>query len=85
MPEATTRGGLAPAMSLPSNSIDPGTRRNEPGDRAQRGALAGAVGADQGDELPGLDLQRNAAQRRDAAIAAHHVADLKHVSAPCPR
>ena len=23
MPDATTRGGLAPAISLPSNSIDP--------------------------------------------------------------
>ena len=58
------------------------TRRDQPGDRTQRRALAGAVGADQGDELPGLDLQRNAAQRGDAAIAAHHVADLKHVPPP---
>ena len=39
-------------------------------DRAQRRALAGAVGADQGDELPGLDLAARCPRRGDAAVAA---------------
>ena len=40
-------------------------------DRAQRRGLAGAVGAEQRDDLPGLDRQRDALHRGDGALIDH--------------
>src|SRR6185295_9986880 len=57
-------------------------RLHQPGDRAQRGGLAGAVGADQRDDLALLDGERHAAQRVDAAVADLEVADLQHHDTP---
>ena len=50
--------------------------RQDTGDGAQRRALAGAVGADQRDELARLDGQRNALQRLYLAIAANEITNL---------
>ena len=43
----------------------------EAGDRAQRRGLAGAVGAEQRDDLPGLDRERDALHRGDHAVVDH--------------
>ncbi len=40
-------------------------------DRAQRRGLAGAVGAEQRDDLPRLDRERDALHRRDGALIDH--------------
>src|SRR5262245_124352 len=45
-----------------------GARRERPGDRAQRGGLAGAVGADQSDDLALVDMKRQIAAGRHLAI-----------------
>ena len=47
------------------------------GDRAQRGRLARAVGAEDRDEVAGGDGQREAVQRLDLAVARLDVAQLK--------
>src|SRR5690606_23732886 len=41
----------------------PGGGHLQPGDQAQGGGLAAAGGAEQGDELPGRDLERDVAHR----------------------
>ena len=43
----------------------------EAGDGAQRGGLAGAVGAEQRDDLAARDRERDALQRRDGAVIDH--------------
>ena len=55
-------------MSAPSNAIAPSRRPEQARDRAQRRRLAGAVGADQRDELARGDRQRHALQRADVAV-----------------
>src|SRR6185437_7187621 len=52
--------------------------RGEAGDGAQQGRLAGAVGADERDELAGLDPQARLAQRHYRAVAAADRPHLKH-------
>ena len=54
--------------SVPVIAHPAGEPRCRPIDRAQHGGLAGAVRADHGDDLPGLQRQRHAAHRLDAAI-----------------
>jgi len=46
------------------------------GDRAQGGRLAGAVGTDERDDLPGLDVQVDPVQRLDGAVGDVEVAHL---------
>src|SRR2546425_4558477 len=53
-------------------------RPHEAEDRAQRGGLAGAVGADQRDDLAALDGQRQPAQGPDAAVVGVDVGELEH-------
>ena len=45
-----------------------GGHRQQPGDRAQERALAGAVGADDGDRLALVDLDVDVEQRLEVAI-----------------
>ena len=52
-------------------------RRNKSGNRAQRRALPGAVGAEQGDYLALFNLQRHAFERLDVAIKAADIAQFK--------
>jgi hypothetical protein len=47
------------------------------GDRLEAGGLARAVGADQGDQLAGAHLERDALHGLDAAIGDLEVADLE--------
>mmetsp|Transcript_5523 Transcript_5523/g.13342 ORF Transcript_5523/g.13342 Transcript_5523/m.13342 type:complete len:248 (+) Transcript_5523:1701-2444(+) len=49
------------------------------------GGLAGAIGADQGHDLPLGHLQRDAVQDLDLAVAGAEVLDAEHDQAPPPR
>src|SRR5690606_4507325 len=51
-------------------------------DRHQQRGLAGAVGADQGDDLALVDLDRYAIERLDGAIVGMDVVQLQHHSSP---
>jgi hypothetical protein len=51
--------------------------RQNPGDRPQRRALAGAIGADQGHDLVLAEAERDAVQRADLAVVDLQVADLE--------
>jgi hypothetical protein len=49
----------------------------------QQGALAGAVGADQGDDLAGMDFERDAFQRLNLAVEGVDVIQFQqHHSSP---
>ena len=63
-----SRAPAACVMSSPSKRIVPRARLDEPGDRAQRRRLAGAVRADQRHDLALVDLERDALQRLDRAV-----------------
>ena len=69
MPSRTIASGPRPAIGLPSNRISPAAGFGQPRDGAQRGGLAGAVGAEQRHDLPFVDVERDAAQRFDLAVA----------------
>jgi len=51
---------------------------DEPGDRSQRRGLAGAVGADQGDDLTLVDREADLLDREDLAVGDLEVLDLEH-------
>jgi len=56
--------------------------RIQAGGRAQRGRLAVAVAADEGDDLAGADLQGHVGQRRHAVVADAQVGEDQHQSSP---
>ena len=60
----------------------PGAGLHQAGDGAQGGGLAGAVGADQRDDLAVGHLQRDAPEGLDAAVADMEVFDFKHLPPP---
>src|SRR3972149_2478678 len=65
----------------------PALGRQEPRDRPQRGGLAGAVGADQADQLARRDGEVEPAERRHGAVGGVHVLEpeeraLAHPAAP---
>ena len=62
---AACRGSAYPAGKLDRSSL----RRDHAGDGQQQGRLAGAVRADDGDDLALGDLERDAAQGDDVAVA----------------
>src|SRR5450759_4733453 len=47
--------------------------------------LAGAIGADQSDDLSGVDMERDAVQNFDAAIGAFDIFNRKHARPPASR
>jgi hypothetical protein len=58
---------------------DPALRRTvEARDHVEHGRLAGAVGADQREDLPIADLEAEPAQRREAAEADREIFDTEH-------
>ncbi len=57
-----------PGDVLAAETDRAGARNQHAGDRPQRGRFAGAVGADQRDDLAFVDLERDAAADRDLAI-----------------
>jgi len=48
-------------------------RGDEAGDGAEEGGLAGAVGADEGDDLAGEDLEGDGVEGLDGAVADDEV------------
>ena len=56
--------GVEPGDDDPAREAAAVEVRHEPGERAQQRRLAGARGAEERDDLPGLELERDAAQRR---------------------
>ena len=60
------RAGRARAAAMPSTSTAPGGRVVEAGDELDERRLAGAGGADEGDDLAGGDVEVDAAQRLEA-------------------
>ena len=73
--------GLTPPRSgssrLAGQPDRAGARRREPGDRAQRRGLPGAVGADQRHALALFHGQRDALQRLDVAVEGVDVGELE--------
>ena len=61
------RGGRASDV-LAVEPDRPRARMHQPGDRSQGGRLAGAVGADQGDDLSLLDVHADFAKGLDAPV-----------------
>ena len=74
---ARPRGRSVSWISRPSKTDRALLRRQDPGDRAQRRRLAGAVGADQRDDLARVDLERDALERLDRAVEGVDVLDLE--------
>ena len=60
-------------------------RRQLAGEREQGGRLAGAVGAEQRDDLPGIDVQVDVADGRQIAVAGREVVGLEHALAGAAR
>ena len=58
--------------------------RLDAGEAAQQRGLAGAVGADDGDDLAGVDREVDAVQHLDAAVAGAQALDVKHGRPPVP-
>ena len=69
MPIAWASVGLGDVDLLPSHSIVPESGGIDAGDRLDERRLAGAVVADQGDHLAGVDLEVDARERPDGAEA----------------
>jgi hypothetical protein len=55
----------------------PGSRPVEAGDRLQQGALAGAVGTDDGDDLTVVDPECDAVDGRNSAEVPRKLVDLE--------
>ena len=79
-------------MALPAADIgvaehDPPARRAmHAGDGADEGRLAGAIGADDGDDRPLADLERHVVERLGVAMEDIEVLDAQHQStASAPR
>ena len=56
--------------------------RHEAGEDAHRRRLAGAVRAEEAEDLAALDAEADVVDRRDAAVAFREVLDLDHVGTP---
>ena len=69
-------------MRAPSKAIEPLHGLISPGCRFQQRGFAGAVAAEQGNDLAAIDLQARAIEDLHAAIAANEVLDLQHVDFP---
>ena len=69
MPSRARAVGDRPAMSAPPTRITPAIGRTRPGDRPQRGRLAGPVGTEQGDDLAGADVQVEVAHDGGRVVA----------------
>ena len=64
-------------MSTPSKRTVPKRGVVQPRDHPQRGRLAGAVGAEQGDDLALVDRDREVVQGGDGAVADLRAGDLE--------
>jgi hypothetical protein len=82
---------VANAMARPARNVHAAENdaaaqlRPHPGERADQRRLAGAVGADDGDDGALLDLERYAVERLDVAVEHIEVFDAQHHTASTPR
>ena len=76
-PSFTIAPGDRPPMRPPGKAQRSGLRRHQAGDHPQRRALAGAVGAQQGDDLAFLDGEAQALESQDVPVGGDHVFELK--------
>ena len=67
-PAGSRSSAGTPVTSWPSRVTVPERRRLEPGEHAQHRRLAGAVGAEQAEDLARLDVERHAEQHRHRAV-----------------
>ena len=74
---ARSRASAAAVMSLPSKMIAPVAGARIAEDRHHRGRLAGAVGADQRDDLARVDVDVDALERLDLAVEGLDAAQLR--------
>ena len=74
--------GDRPLIGSPSKVMRPGAGAEQPADGLQRGGLAGAVGADQADQLALADLERDALQRRRAGRSRRATPSSRAWAAP---
>ena len=77
MPASQTRCDGQPAMSMPSKQDSAARRLLDAVDGADQRALAGAVGADDGHDLAGGDLERDVGQRLGVAVEEVEVLDFQ--------
>ena len=70
------------ATSSPSKRMRPTVERHDAGNAVERRGLAGAVRAQQADDLAGRDGERDAFERADRAVARGDGLELKHAR-PC--
>ena len=75
MPCATTSSSAIPPSDLPANVIVPAAGVNDPGNGGNQRGLAGAVRADDADDLALVDLQIDAAHGGDGAIPHDQAGD----------
>ena len=76
-PRATILWAGTPVRGLPSKMILPDGGLEQAGEGAQGGGLAGAVGADEGDDLAGFDAEGDAFDGFDLAVGDAEVLDLE--------
>src|SRR5206468_7364116 len=73
-------GLVAVAAEVVAADADCPRRREQQADHhLDGGRLAGAVGAEKGEQLPRLDVQAQVANRRLAAVELRHLVELDHV------
>ena len=80
MPARAMSSGAPAAQRAPAQPNVPAGDRRDAHDRVQRRRLAGAVRADQADDLARRDLERKAAHRVHAAVADVEIVDDEAVT-----
>ena len=83
-PQAHDAVGGEAVEALPVEDHGAPARPHRAEDGAEGGGLAGAVGADEGDDLPRLDGERDPAQGADIAVVGVHVVEGEHARYRAP-
>ncbi len=87
--DALARRGARRAQVDAGDAQRAAGRRQQAAEHAEGGRLAGAVGAEQAEDLAGLDLEADVVDGGEGAELAHQIADLDGVvavvGAPCVR
>ncbi len=72
--------GFLPTIFSPSSSTSPGIRPQLPVEHVEAGRFAGAVRAEQREQLAALQIERDVVDRAHAAEAACQIADLQQAA-----
>ena len=78
MPSRARAGGRPPGDVGAVDADRARHRAHEARDRSQRGRLAGTVGAEQGDDLAGADVEVELAHDRRRVVAGRQRFELEH-------